>query len=53
MFDMDGLLLDSEPSWSVAEGELAARLGGRVSLVHDEDGGTTLRMLLPVPGGAR
>ncbi|WP_300018122.1 GAF domain-containing protein [Pseudonocardia sp.] len=30
--------------------EKAARLGGRVSLVHDEDGGTTLRMLLPVPG---
>lgn len=29
--------------------ERAARLGGRVSLVHDEDGGTTLRMLLPVP----
>lgn len=26
----------------------AARLNGRVSLVHDEDGGTTLRMLLPV-----
>lgn len=31
--------------------EKAARLGGRVSLVHDEDGGTTLRMLLP--GAAR
>jgi signal transduction histidine kinase len=28
--------------------ERAARLGGRVSLVHDEDGGTTLRVLLPV-----
>jgi LuxR family transcriptional regulator, regulator of acetate metabolism len=28
--------------------EKAARLGGRVSLVHDEDGGSTLRMLLPV-----
>jgi signal transduction histidine kinase len=27
--------------------EKAARLGGRVSLVQDEDGGTTLRMLLP------
>lgn len=25
----------------------AARLGGRVSLVHDEDGGSTLRALLP------
>ena len=31
--------------------EKAARLGGRVSLVHDDDGGTTLRMLLP--GGVR
>jgi LuxR family transcriptional regulator, regulator of acetate metabolism len=30
--------------------ERAARLAGRVSLVHDEDGGTTLRMFLPVPG---
>ncbi|SHK35515.1 Signal transduction histidine kinase [Pseudonocardia thermophila] len=29
--------------------EKAARLGGRVSLVHDEDGGTTLRMVLPTP----
>jgi LuxR family transcriptional regulator, regulator of acetate metabolism len=30
----------------------ATRLGGRLSLVHDEDGGSTLRMLLPpaVPG---
>jgi signal transduction histidine kinase len=33
--------------------ERAARLGGRVSLVHDDDGGTTLRMLLPVPSGSR
>ncbi|MGD9526269.1 GAF domain-containing sensor histidine kinase [Pseudonocardia sp.] len=29
--------------------ERAARLGGRVSLVHDEDGGSTLRMLVPGP----
>lgn len=29
--------------------EKAARLGGRVSLVHDEDGGSTLRMTLPAP----
>jgi signal transduction histidine kinase len=29
--------------------ERAARLSGRVSLVHDDDGGTTLRMFLPVP----
>jgi len=29
LFDMDGLLVDSEPVWTVAEGELAVRLGGR------------------------
>jgi hypothetical protein len=31
----------------------AERLGGRVGLIHDEDGGTTLRVALPaarVPG---
>jgi HAD superfamily hydrolase (TIGR01509 family) len=27
LFDMDGLLVDSEPLWSVAEAELAARYG--------------------------
>jgi signal transduction histidine kinase len=30
--------------------ERAARLGGRISLVHDEDGGSTLRVLLPLAG---
>jgi signal transduction histidine kinase len=29
--------------------EKASRLGGRASLVHDEDGGTTLRLLVPGP----
>src|SRR6185312_7293645 len=29
LFDMDGLLIDSEPLWTIAETELAARLGGR------------------------
>jgi HAD superfamily hydrolase (TIGR01509 family) len=29
LFDMDGLLVDSEPLWTVAEIELAATLGGR------------------------
>jgi signal transduction histidine kinase len=31
----------------------AVRLGGRVSLVHDEDGGTTLRMMLPASARSR
>ena len=29
LFDMDGLLVDTEPVWTVAEVELAERLGGR------------------------
>ena len=28
LFDMDGLLVDSEPLWTIAETELATRLGG-------------------------
>ncbi len=28
LFDMDGLLVDSEPVWTVAEHEIAGRLGG-------------------------
>jgi HAD superfamily hydrolase (TIGR01509 family) len=28
LFDMDGLLVDSEPLWTVAENEIAAELGG-------------------------
>ncbi len=31
LFDMDGLLVDTEPVWTVAEEELAGRLGGRWS----------------------
>ena len=28
LWDMDGLLVDSEPLWTIAEVELAADLGG-------------------------
>ena len=31
LWDMDGLLVDSEPLWTVAETELAGRLGGEFS----------------------
>jgi HAD superfamily hydrolase (TIGR01509 family) len=31
LFDMDGLLVDTEPAWTVAEVELAQRLGGEWS----------------------
>jgi signal transduction histidine kinase len=54
----DGRPADGEATGGTGLGirllaEKAARLGGRVSLVHDEDGGTTLRMLLPGPVRAR
>ena len=28
LWDMDGLMIDSEPLWTIAEAELAASLGG-------------------------
>ena len=28
LFDMDGLLIDSEPLWTIAEEQIAAELGG-------------------------
>ena len=51
MFDMDGLLVDSEPLWFLAEGVVMARLGGTWS--HADQGalvggsmGITVRYLL-------
>jgi beta-phosphoglucomutase-like phosphatase (HAD superfamily) len=32
LFDMDGLLVDTEPIWTVAEVELARQLGGEAEL---------------------
>ena len=49
LFDMDGLLVDTEPTWTVAEVELAERLGGtwtdeiKVSVV-----GTRMETAVPV-----
>ena len=61
LWDMDGLLVDSEPLWTVAEEELAARLGGvftpelKAAIV-----GTRLEVAVPTilrwydaPAGAR
>lgn len=49
LFDMDGLLVDSEPLWTVAESELADRLGGvftpqiKVAMI-----GQRLEMAVPI-----
>lgn len=51
--DDDGVPCDSTGLGIRLLAEKAARLGGRVSLVHDEDGGSTLRMLLPGPARGR
>jgi HAD superfamily hydrolase (TIGR01509 family) len=49
LFDMDGLLLDSEPLWTVAEVELATALGGRWDDVIKADVvGTRLDVSVPM-----
>lgn len=48
LFDMDGLLVDTEPTWTVAEIELAVRLGGRwTSEIKAEIVGTRLDVAVP------
>lgn len=48
LFDMDGLLVDSEPLWTVAEIELAERLGGAWSPeLKDSIIGTRLDVAIP------
>lgn len=49
LFDMDGLLVDTEPTWTVAEVELAERLGGRwTDEVKAAVVGTRLETAVPV-----
>ena len=48
LFDMDGLLVDSEPLWTIAEEELAARLGGTWDdVIKAEVVGTRLDVSVP------
>ena len=48
LWDMDGLLVDTEPTWTVAEEELALRLGGRWSdALKAEVVGTRLEVAVP------
>jgi len=48
LFDMDGLLVDTEPLWTVAEVELAATLGGRWDdTIKAEIVGTRLDVAVP------
>ena len=48
LFDMDGLLVDSEPVWTVAEVELARSLGGEFSLeLKAAIVGTRLEVAIP------
>lgn len=49
LWDMDGLLVDSEPLWSVAETELAHRLGGVFTdALKAQIVGTRLEVAVPV-----
>lgn len=49
LFDMDGLLVESEPIWTVAETEVTAALGGRFTLAMKEGVvGTRLDVAAPM-----
>ncbi len=55
LFDMDGLLVDTERLWSVAQSELAVRLGGVLTpdikaAIHGLGGGNGLRTMLSLIG---
>ena len=50
LFDMDGLLVDTEPLWTVAEHELAARHGAVfTSAAKAAVVGTRLDVAVPLP----
>jgi HAD superfamily hydrolase (TIGR01509 family) len=49
LFDMDGLLVDSEPVWTIAEVELAESLGGSWdSAIKTRVIGTSVRTAVPI-----
>jgi len=49
LFDMDGLLVDSEPVWTVAETELAHRLGSEwTPAIKDSVIGKSLPIAIPI-----
>ena len=47
MFDLDGVLVDSEPVWEEVRREVVAAHGGRIELDSTPGQGTTCTVSLP------